>query len=67
MNNDKTPGEGGIPVDFYKGFWNKIKQFFYEMVIAGYKEHELHESARRGILNLIPKANKTLDMLKTSV
>ena len=58
MNNNKTPGEDGIPVDFYKVFWSKIKVPFCAMVITVYEQNVLHESARKGVLNLIPKANK---------
>ena len=58
MSNNKTPGEDGIPVDFYKVFWNVLKQPFYNMVLEVYENNCLHESARKGILNLIPKAGK---------
>ena len=58
MNNNKTPGSDGLPVDFYKVFWTQIKHVFYDMVEKVYDMEMLHESARNGILNLIPKANK---------
>ena len=58
MQNNKTPGYDGIPVDFYKVFWSKIKDIFYQMVIACYESEQLHDTAREGILNLIPKPNK---------
>ena len=64
MNNNKTPGEDGLPVDFYKVFWPKIKNLFYEMMIACHKDEILHDSARKGILNLIPKANKDPRLIK---
>ena len=28
MNNNKTPGEDGLPIDFYKVFWTKLKGNF---------------------------------------
>ena len=64
MSNNKTPGEDGIPVDFYKVFWNKIKQPFYDMMLQVYENKELHDSARTGILNLIPKAGKDMRYIK---
>ena len=64
MSNGKTPGEDGIPVEFYKVFWCKIKQIFYEMMVKCYDLKKLHSSARRGILNLIPKANKDARYVK---
>ena len=64
MNNNKTPGEDGIPVDFYKAFWQDIKQFFFDMVQEVYEQQSLHETARKGILNLIPKAGKDARLIK---
>ena len=64
MNNNKSPGNDGIPVDFYKVFWNKLKNPFYEMVLECYKQNELHGTARQGILNLIPKPKKDTRYIK---
>ena len=64
MKNNRTPGEDGLPADFYKVFWNYIKQPFYNMVIECYQEQMLHQTARQGILNLIPKANKDTRYIK---
>ena len=58
MNNNKTPGEDGIPVDFYKVFWRDLKLPFYNMMLHTFQEKQLHETARKGILNLIPKPGK---------
>ena len=55
MSNNKTPGEDGLPADFYKVFWTKIKEPFYEMAMSAYDNNILHSTARKGILNLIPK------------
>ena len=64
MNNDKTPGKDGIPVDFYKVFWNQLKDSFGSMVQQVYHTKLLHRSAREGVLNLIPKANKDTRFIK---
>ena len=64
MKNNKTPGSDGIPVDFYKVFWTKIKHHFYDMMIQSFEEEMLHATARQGILNLIPKANKDTRLIK---
>ena len=64
MKNNKTPGEDGIPVDFYKVFWKILKEPFFKMVSACYEENELHDSAKKGILNLIPKPNKDSRFIK---
>ena len=64
MSNNKTPGEDGIPIDFYKVFWTKLKDIFYSMVMQCFEQKRLHSSARMGILNLIPKANKDTRLVK---
>ena len=55
MKNNRTPGEDGIPVDFYKVFWSNLKNSFWEMMIYSHEQNKLHNTARKGILNLIPK------------
>ena len=64
MQNNKTPGEDGIPAEFYKVFWTQLKDCFYEVVVECYQKEILVESARRGILNLIPKPNKDSRIIK---
>ena len=64
MKNNKTPGQDGIPVDFYKVFWSMLKGSFYSMVLATFQDQILHNTARQGILNLIPKANKDTRYVK---
>ena len=64
MNNNKTPGQDGIPEDFYKVFWTKIKELFMEMLHESYNTKKLHQTARQGILNLIPKQNKDTRQIK---
>ena len=64
MSNNKTPGNDGIPIDFYKVFWTKLKEPFLNMVHEAYQVKTLHSTARQGILNLIPKANKDTRLIK---
>ena len=64
MNNNKTPGFDGIPVDFYKVFWNYLKKPFMDMLLECYEDNNLHRSAKQGVLNLIPKANKDTRFIK---
>ena len=64
MKNNKTPGDDGIPIDFYKVFWAKLKDVFLEVVEHCSNQEVLHTSARRGILNLIPKPNKDSTFIK---
>ena len=64
MNNNKTPGKDGIPVDFYKVFWSDLKELFYDVVLDTFSSGILHQTAREGVLNLIPKAQKDTRMIK---
>ena len=64
MKNNKTPGNDGIPIDFYKVFWNQLKDHYYKMVMEVYTNKILHQTAREGILNLIPKPNKDSRYIK---
>ena len=64
MNNNKTPGKDGLPIEFYKVFWTKIKKSFYAMMMENYTAGIMHSSAREGVLNLIPKPKKDLRYIK---
>ena len=58
MKNGKTPGPDGIPIDFYKKFWNTLKNEFYTVLMDCYTEQKLYSSAMTGVINVIPKAGK---------
>ena len=64
MRNNRTPGEDGLPIDFYKVFWKILKKPFYNMMNAVKQCGILHNTARSGILNLIPKPNKDTRLIK---
>ena len=64
MKNGKTPGNDGIPVEFYKIFWADISELVFSAIKAGLENEQLHETARQGVLNLIPKQNKDTRILK---
>ena len=64
MKNCKTPGEDGIPVDFYKVFWTKLQDCFMDMTFYTFEQQIMHQTARKGILNLIPKAGKDTRLIK---
>ena len=64
MANGKVGGPNGIPVNFYKIFWSKIKLLLLEVFNFCQKEGRLFESARQGIISLIPKPEKNRSYLK---
>ena len=64
LKNDKTPGNDGLTSNFYKFFWSDIRLFLFDSFRYSFENDILSNDQRRGILNLIPKANKDLRHLK---
>ena len=60
LKNCKTPGVDGIPVDFYKFFWSKLKNFFLELIHEIMQAGRFHLTARRGIITLLEKIGRSL-------
>ena len=58
LPNDKTCGNDGIPVDFYKVFWIKLKHIFMGMLEEIYADKKLNRTAMLGVINMIPKSGK---------
>ena len=64
MANGKTPSTDGLPIEWYKCFWVKIKGIFMELVNDVSKSETLYDSASTGIINLIPKPQKDMRRIK---
>ena len=64
MSLNKSPGCNGLPADFYKMFYPKIKHFLLNLYLEVIETKELHLSARRGVLSLIEKIGKDMLRLK---
>ena len=60
LPNDKSPGSDGFTTNFYKFFWPDIKDFLHESFLYSFKNGELTNDQKRGIINLIPKEGKDL-------
>ena len=63
MSNDKAPGIDGLPIEFYKCFYDRIKSLLFDALKYAIQTKKLHLSARRGVLSLIPKRNKPPEKL----
>lgn len=50
MENSKTPGSDGLSADFYKVFWNRLKEPLFEALTQAISRKKLYDSALRGIL-----------------
>lgn len=57
---NKSPGQDGLSVNFYQTFWSKLRDPLVAALEEGLRRGLLHDSARRGIITLIPKKNKDL-------
>lgn len=64
LSNNRSPGIDGIPVEFYKFFWQKIKNHLVESFHFALQSGHLSLDQRRAILTLIPKGNKDSRLLK---
>lgn len=64
LAKNKSPGNDGIPVEFYQTFWNDIEDIFMESVLDGFDKGEMSISQRQAILILIKKEGKDERELK---
>ena len=64
LKNGKCPGPDGLPAEFYKTFWVKLKPVLHRIYSVSHSEKRLPESLRHGVLNLIPKGGKDARFLK---
>ena len=55
LNNNSAPGIDGLPVPFYKTFWNKLKQPLFESIQFGLSIGELSTTQKRGVITLFHK------------
>ena len=65
LKNNKCSSTDGIPPDFYKVFWPKLKEIMFQMYLEVVAEGKLHLSARRGILSLLEKKDKLPTRIKS--
>jgi hypothetical protein len=64
LPNSKAPGSDGIPIDFYKCFWTKVKKPVIESIKYAIKQGIMSRDQRTGILSLIPQKGKDVRKLK---
>jgi len=54
----KTPGNDGLPIEFYNVFWSSIGEMVVESFNEAYEEGEMSNSQRQGVITLIEKTGK---------
>ena len=62
LPKNKSPGEDGLPSEFYKVFWVDIKNFLMKSYEYSFINNELSITQKRGLLSLIPKKSDPLDL-----
>ena len=64
MKNQKSPGSDRLTTEFYKIFWEDIKQFYVKSINFSYQNGQLTELQNQSIISLIPKLEKDIMYLE---
>ena len=60
FQNNKTPGNDGIPIEFYKRCWPLIEEPFISCINECFEKGELACSQKQAVITLIEKRAKTV-------
>ena len=64
MKNKKSPGSDGITVEFYKLFWNDVKEFYINSINYSFQTGSLADLQKQSIITLLSKQNKDITSLE---
>ena len=64
MKLNKSPGTDGLTADFFKIFWEEIKELVYESIMSSFDKGYLSCEQKRGVLRLIQKKDKDITLIK---
>jgi len=62
IKNNKSPGDDGLPIEFYKTFWNEISDFIVDVYNESYDNNIMPISMRKSIITLIHKKGDRCDI-----
>ena len=62
--NNKTPGSDGLPAEFYKVFWQDIKEYLIASYQYSHDIDSLSYSQKQGIITILPKKDKDVLLVK---
>ena len=54
----KTPGDDGLPIEFYSAFWSSIAEILIKCFNESHERKEMSNSQRRGVITLTEKTGK---------
>ena len=60
MKVDKSPGDDGLTVEFYRAFWPQIHKLVLRSLQSAFQSGTLSPSQRWGMVRLLPKHGKDL-------
>ena len=60
MKGNTSPGLDSLTVEFYRVFWNDVKELVYKSIQESFQEGRMSISQRQGVIRLIPKKNRNL-------
>ena len=63
MKNNRSPGTDGFPCEFFKVFWKQLGPFILRAINYSYEIGELSTAQQQGTITLIPKDNKSRQLL----
>ena len=64
MPNNKTPGNNGLPKEFYETFWEDIKNVFINSLKRSKIESSLSISQRQAVIKLLEKKDRDKRYIK---
>ena len=64
FQNNKSPGNDGIPIEFYKTCWNLISDSFIECVNESFKFGEMSNTQKKAVITLIEKQGKDRTLME---
>ena len=64
FHQNKTPGNDGIPIEFFKIFWATISDSFISCVNECFEKGEMSSSQNQAIITLIEKKGKYRSLLE---
>jgi hypothetical protein len=64
MQNGKSPGTDGLPVESYKIFWKNNKELVMDSFSYSYENESMSISQKQSSITLLPKINNDIRLLK---
>ena len=58
VRNNKSPGNDGLTVEFYKTFWNCLRNLLVDSLNFSHKYGELSNTQKQVVIKLIEKKGK---------